>query len=239
MRFNVLRHSLPGYSSQWLLILLFGLVFAAAPTHAQQDHKRQRQIVGTSECVSKGNTSPATGEYPKDVQNGDFLITGGSPKYHQLGDGIHEVTRWTCSTNRGHKYFENHDIAFAVLTITLITPKDGWFWTDTVGIAGCSHSIADQKIQGRKANSRITVDIDVLEHIKASDILNKLIESNGNLDFEYSDDAIVSYAKFRLGFAKKAILKNILFVKNNENPFIAIKEISYNEPFYIKAEYSS
>ena len=74
MRFNFSLHSLLGSGSQWLLILVLGLTFAAAPTHAQQDHKR-RQIVGTSECISKGNTPPATGKYPEVVQNGDFRVT--------------------------------------------------------------------------------------------------------------------------------------------------------------------
>lgn len=236
MRFNFSLHSLLGSGSQWLLILVLGLTFAAAPTHAQQDHKR-RQIVGTSECISKGNTPPATGKYPEVVQNGDFRVTGNS-QYKRIGDALNEQTRWTCSTNRGRKYFENHDIAFAVLTITLITGEDGWPWTDGVGIDGFL-IYPDPKIQGRKANSRITVDIDLLEHYKASDILNELIENNGNLNLIYWDDATVSYAMLRLGFAKKASLKNILFVKNSKNQFLEIKEISYGEPFYIKAEFDS
>ena len=144
-----------------------------------------------------GKLTPPLKEHPAKVENGDFCIVG-NENAPTVGDGINETTTWGMDFNEDinwNSFHEKKPIIDAKLELTL-TPKDDLITTDILNVKGLD-PIGNAIFSELPVDETSTVCIDLLEEgYGEKQIRNRL--GDGILNFEYSDDAILSSAKLKI-----------------------------------------
>jgi hypothetical protein len=145
-------------------------------------------------------------------QNGDFIITDSpGPCSVTVGDGEDELTTWSLDLTEdpGFAAFDASPgvLSAAVLTLTLTPPETpcapGPPWgitTDVFRITGLP-DIVTTTIQSLPVEVTSTVQVSLLgdgERYTEEQILGAIQAGNGIVPFQYSDDAVVSYARLEL-----------------------------------------
>jgi hypothetical protein len=151
-------------------------------------------------ACATGSATPKTATAPGSIVNGDFTISqsGIIDGNSVVGDGINEVTTWTLDFNPGgYASFDTAlPLASALLTLTL-TPGEAFVSSDTFAILGLP-SINSSAVQDSKVDMTQTVQIQLLESYTSAQILDDLKSLSGRLNFEYQDDAVISFASLEL-----------------------------------------
>jgi PEP-CTERM motif len=146
-----------------------------------------------------GSATPTPAPAPGSIVNGDFTISqsGIIDGNSVVGDGINEDTTWTLNFNPGYASFDTAvPLASALLTLTL-TPGEAFVSSDTFAILGLP-SINSSAVQDSKVGMTQTVHIQLLETYTSAQILDDLKSLSGRLNFEYQDDAVISFASLEL-----------------------------------------
>ena len=145
------------------------------------------------------------------IANGDFFITAPT-RGGTIGDGGDESTIWAMSFRKNSKKWDHFRadparmIKSAVLRITL-TPRsvNGFLRSDAVRIQGLTPIKIAPALGGITPVSGVplTIDIDLLSNGNTSEDLIRVLkfeQPKGILFMQYSDDAIVSYARLILKY---------------------------------------
>jgi hypothetical protein len=150
-------------------------------------------------ACATGSATPKTATAPGSIVNGDFTISqsGIIDGNSVVGDGINEETAWTLNFDPGYASFDTAvPLASALLTLTL-TPGEAFVSSDTFAILGLP-SINSSAVQDSKVDMTQTVQIQLLESYTSAQILDDLKSLSGRLNFEYQDDAVISFASLEL-----------------------------------------
>ncbi|MGD1808775.1 PEP-CTERM sorting domain-containing protein [Dapis sp. BLCC M126] len=151
-----------------------------------------------SDSVS-GNVSPPTVLAPSTVTNGDFLITLGG-RGSVVGDGADDITSWIFDfTDSPLDIPSPSNLESALFTLT-ITPRSGGIISDQFQIIGLD-LITSPDIRTTPLGETNTVILELLDFYSSDQILGVFTgDINGQIPFEYRDDAIVSFASLDLTF---------------------------------------
>jgi len=150
-----------------------------------------------SDTATGSSSPPITTSSP--LGNGDFLITTVEPDtFPEVGDGINDHTSWRfifTSDPDYTRFTTSRQLSSALLTLTL-TVNDIRIDTDSVNIMGLSAiSIGAYELA---LGATTTLQIELLDFYKSSDILDIFNSNGGRIPMFYQDDAIVSFAQLDL-----------------------------------------
>ena len=187
-----------------VFILMF-LFVAVSPVYAAR-------IVAVAESAYvTPPVAPLSRTESVNIANGDFFITAPT-RGGTIGDGGDETTIWAMSFRKNSKKWDrfradpSRMIKSAVLRITL-TPRsvNGFLRSDAVRIQGLTPVKIAPALGGITPVSGVplTIDIDLLSNGNTSEDLIRVLkfeQPKGILFMQYSDDAIVSYARLILKY---------------------------------------
>jgi hypothetical protein len=146
--------------------------------------------------IATGAVPQTTATYPLGVISGDFTYLG-NPAAPIGGDGTDDGVFWSFNFTGDPDYAAfSGPILQANFTITLI-PRDSLVSSDAFTIIGLPLSVVPD-IPPLSLNVPHTLTFDLLDFYSSAAILGALSGGGGVLQFQYNDDAHVTFAQLDL-----------------------------------------